>query len=84
MPTILLLEGARRRLPEGPSWLRRSDWKLVDVATAEETVRAVAAHGPSLVIVDLEEDPEGALETVRTVRADPAARNVPLLVLAPP
>ena len=84
MPTILLLEGARRRLPKGPSWLRRSDWKLLDVATAEETVRAVAAHGPSLVIVDLEQDPEGALETVRAVRADPGARNVPLLVLAPP
>ncbi len=84
MPTILLLEGARRRLPEGPSWLRRSDWRLLDVATAEETVRAVAAHRPSLVIVDLEQDPESALETVRAVRADPAARDVPLLVLAPP
>ena len=84
MPTILLLEGARRRLPEGPSWLRRSDWKLLDVATVEETVRAVAAHGPSLVIVDLEQDPEGALEAVRAVRADPVARDVPLLVLTPP
>ena len=84
MPTILLLKGARRRLPEGPSWLRRSDWKLLDVATAEETVRAVAAHGPSLVIVDLEQDPEGALEAVRALRADPAARDVPLLVLTPP
>ncbi|MFI5121213.1 MAG: PilZ domain-containing protein [Thermoanaerobaculia bacterium] len=84
MPTILLFEGARRRLPEGPSWLRRSDWKLLDVATAEETVRAVGAHDPSLVIVDLEQDPGGALETVRAVRADPAARDVPLLVLAPP
>lgn len=84
MPTILLLEGARRRLPEGPSWLRRSDWKLLDVATAAETVRAVAAHGPSLVIVDLEQDPEGALEAVRAVRADPVARDVPLLVLTPP
>jgi CheY-like chemotaxis protein len=84
MPTILLLEGARKRLPEGPSWLRRSDWRLLDVATAEETVRAIAAHDPSLVIVDLEQDPEGALETVRAVRADSAARSVPLLVLAPP
>lgn len=84
MPTILLLEGARRRLPEGPSWLRRSDWRLLDVATAEETVGAVAAHRPSLVIVDLEHDPEGALETVRAVRSDPATRDVPLLVLAPP
>ena len=84
MPTILLLEGARRRLPEGPSWLLRSDWKLLDVATAEETVRAVAAHRPSLVIVDLEEDPEGALEAVRAMRADPLARDVPLLVLTPP
>jgi CheY-like chemotaxis protein len=84
MPTILLLEGARRRLPEGPSWLRRSDWKLLDVATAEETVRAVATHGPSLVIVDLEQYPEGALETVRAVRADPVARDVTLLVLTPP
>lgn len=84
MPTILLLEGARRRLPEGPSWLQRSDWTLLDVATAEETVRAVAAHRPSLVIVDLEQDPEGALEAVRAVRADPAALDVPLLVLTPP
>jgi len=84
MPTILLLEGARKHLPEGPSWLRRNDWKLLDVATAEETVRAVAAYGPSLVIVDLEQDPEGALATIRTVRADPVARDVPLLVLAPP
>ncbi len=83
MPTILLLEGARRRLPEGPSWLRRSDWKLIDVATAEGTVRAVADHRPSLLIVDLEQDPEGALETVRAVCADAAARAVPLLVLAP-
>ena len=84
MPTILLFEGARKRLPEGPSWLRRSDWKLLDVATAEETVRAVVAHRPSLVIVDLEQDPEVALETVRAVKADPVAHGVPLLVLTPP
>jgi PilZ domain-containing protein len=56
----------------------------LDVATAEGTVRAVGAHRPALVIVDLEQDPEGALETVRAVRADPVAHGVPLLVLAPP
>src|ERR1035437_953646 len=84
MPTILLLDGARRRLPDEPTWLRRSDWSLRDAATADEALRAVAAHTPALVIVDFERNPETALEAVRALRADPAGRDIPLLVLAPP
>jgi CheY-like chemotaxis protein len=84
MPTILLLDGARRRLPDEPTWLRRSDWSLREVATADEALRAVAAHPPALVIVDFERSPEAALEAVRTLRAHPAGRDIPLLVLTPP
>ncbi|MCM3876874.1 MAG: PilZ domain-containing protein [Thermoanaerobaculia bacterium] len=84
MPTILLLDGARRRLPDEPTWLRRSDWSLRDTATADEALRAVAAHRPALIIVDFEQNPEAALEAVRALRADPAGRDIPLLVLTPP
>jgi CheY-like chemotaxis protein len=84
MPTILLLDGARRRLPDEPTWLRRSDWSLREVATADEALRAGAAHSPALVIVDFERNPEAALEAVRALRADPAGRDIPLLVLTPP
>jgi CheY-like chemotaxis protein len=84
MPTILLLDGARRRLPEGPSWLSRSDFALRDASTAEEAVRLVAASRPALVIVDLEESPEVALAAIRAIREDAAGRSVPLLVLTPP
>lgn len=84
MPTILLLDGARRRLPDEPTWLRRSDWSLRDAATADEALSAVAAHPPALIIVDFERNPEAALEVVRALRADPASREIPLLVLTPP
>jgi len=84
MPTILLLDGARRRLPQEPKWLSRSDWSLRDASTAEEALRAVAAHPPALVIVDFERSPETALEAIRALRADPVGRHIPLLVLAPP
>jgi len=81
MPTILLLDGARRRLPEGPSWLSTSDVTLLDAVTTEEALDAVAASRPVLVIADLERNPEAALEAVRALRA---AHEVPFLVLAPP
>lgn len=84
MPTILLLDGARKRLPHEPKWLSRSDWSLRDAATAEEALRAVASHPPALVIVDFEWNPETALEAIRALRADPVGREIPLLVLAPP
>ncbi len=84
MPTILFLDGARRRLPDEPTWLRRSDLSLRDVATADEAARAGAARPPALLIVDFERNPEAALEAVRALRADPAGRDVLLLVLAPP
>jgi CheY-like chemotaxis protein len=84
MPTILLLDGARRRLPGEPTWLRRSDWSLRDAATADEALRAIAAQPPALVVVDFERNPEAALEAVRALRADRAGRHVPLLVLTPP
>jgi CheY-like chemotaxis protein len=84
MPTILLLDGAGRRLPDEPTWLRRSDWSLRDAATVDEALRAIAAQPPALVIVDFERNPEAALEAVRALRADPASRDIPLLVLAPP
>jgi len=84
MPTILLLDGARRRLPHEPKWLARSDWSLRDAATAEEALRAIASHPPALIIVDFERNPETVLEAIRALRADPVGREVPLLVLAPP
>jgi CheY-like chemotaxis protein len=84
MPTILCLDAARRRLPDGSSWLRRSGWTLQDATTPDEALRIVAASRPSLVIVDLEENAEFALEAVRALRADPGARDVSLLALTPP
>ena len=84
MPTILLLDGARGRLPDEPTWLRRSDWSLRDAATADEALQAVAANPPALVIVDFERNPEAALEAIHALRADPAGRGIPLLVLVPP
>ena len=84
MPTILLLDGARRRLPDEPTWLRRSDWSLRDAATADEALRAVAAHPPALIVVDFEWNPEASFDAVRALRADPASRDIPLLVLTPP
>jgi len=83
MPTILLFDGARRRLPDEPTWLGRSDWSLRDAATAEDVLRAVADSRPALVIVDFESSPERALEIVRALRAAPVGRDIPLLVLAP-
>lgn len=84
MLTILLFDGARRRLPDEPTWLGRSDWSLRDAATAEEVLRAAADSPPVLVIVDLESGPERALEAVRALRAAPSGGEIPLLVLAPP
>lgn len=84
MPTILLLEGARRRLPEEPTWLRRSEWSLREAATVEDALSAVAADPPALVIVDLERNPGAALEAVRALRSDRIGRDIPILVLTPP
>ncbi|HEX5854850.1 MAG TPA: PilZ domain-containing protein [Thermoanaerobaculia bacterium] len=81
MPTILLLDGARRRLPEGPSWLSTRGVILLDAVTAEEALEAVTASGPVLVIADLERNPEAGLAAVRALRA---GHQVPFLVLAPP
>ena len=85
MPTILLLDGARRRLPEGPSRLSTSDVTLreADAVTAQEVLEAIAASRPALVLADLGVNPEAVLEAIRALRADPAAPAVPFLVLAP-
>jgi CheY-like chemotaxis protein len=80
MPTILLLDGVRRRLPEGPSWLSTGGVTLLDAATTEAALDAVAASGPILIIADLESNPGNALEAIRALRA---AHEVPFLVLAP-
>ncbi len=84
MPTILLLDGARSRLPDEATWLRRSNWSLHEAATAAEALRAIANHPPALVIFDLGRDAETALSIIRALKADASSRVLPLLVLAPP
>lgn len=84
MPNILLLDGARRRLPKAASWLSAGDVDLRDARTPEEALDAIAASRPDLVVADLERTPRAALDAFRTIRSAPAAQDVPFLVLVAP
>jgi len=61
--------------------LRSAEREIVVTYSGEEGLRAIAAHRPDLLIVDIMMPGMSGLEVVSTLRADPATRDLPIIIL---
>jgi CheY-like chemotaxis protein len=55
---------------------------VISVSSADEALEAVQLHGvPDLVVLDIVMQGSSGLDLLRTFRADPASRRMPVLLL---
>ena len=79
---ILLVEDDRflRRACEVS--LRQRGFSVTLAADGEEALRQVRAERPDLILLDLLMPKMTGIEVLRTLRADPATREIPVLILS--
>ncbi|HEX6209243.1 MAG TPA: ATP-binding protein [Methylomirabilota bacterium] len=62
--------------------LLRSRWEVEAVADGEAALAAIRARPPDLVLTDVMMPRLGGFELLRAVRADPASRHIPVILLS--
>ena len=79
---ILLVEDDRflRRACEVS--LRQRGFSVTLAADGEEALRQVRAERPDLILLDLLMPKVTGIEVLRTLRADPATKEIPVLILS--
>ena len=61
--------------------LRRNGCTVLEAADGDETVALARAHDPALLLVDFRMPGVDGLSAIRTLRAEAATRDVPVIVM---
>lgn len=79
---ILLVEDDRflRRACEAS--LRKRGFIVLTAVDGEEALQMIRAHPPALVLLDLLMPKLSGIDVLRTLRADEATRDIPVIVLS--
>ncbi len=79
---ILIVEDDRflRRACEGS--LRQQGFSVLTAADGEEGLRMAQAERPDLVLLDMLMPKRSGMDVLRTLKTDPATRNIQVLILS--
>ncbi|HLF93954.1 MAG TPA: response regulator [Planctomycetota bacterium] len=61
--------------------LSKQGYEVIDCGDGETVLQAAVANRPDLILTDLEMPGVSGVEVIRRLRADPAVRDIPVLVL---
>src|SRR2546430_7494449 len=81
-PKVLLAEDDRLLRTAAVSTLRRAGFDVRAAEDGEETVALAAAERPDLILLDLVMPRVDGFEALRRLKADPATRAIPVIVLS--
>jgi two-component system cell cycle response regulator DivK len=61
--------------------LGSSGYELAEARDGEEALKAVAARRPDLILMDIQLPVMDGYEATRRIKADPASRDIPIIVI---
>ena len=79
---VLIVEDDRFLRRACETSLRRRGFDVVTASDGEEALRLVREEPPALLLLDMLMPKVGGIELLRTLRADPATRDVRVLILS--
>ena len=81
MTTILLVEDNEMNRDMLARRLRRKDFEVIVAVDGQQGVDLAREQGPDLILMDLSLPIMDGWTATRTIKADPALRNVPIIAL---
>jgi CheY-like chemotaxis protein len=79
---ILLIEDSKfQRIANGRA-LVKAGYSVVHAGDGEEGLRAAREHAPDLILLDLMLPKLSGLDVLRTLKADPLVKHIPVIVLS--
>ena len=81
MKTILYVEDNELNRKIVRDLLRRTSYRLIEAADGEAGIAAALEHRPDLILMDVQLPKVSGIEAVRTLRADPATRDTPIIAI---
>jgi CheY-like chemotaxis protein len=79
---ILLIEDSKfQRIANGRA-LAKAGYSVVHAGDGEEGLRAAREHAPDLILLDMMLPKLSGLDVLRTLKADPLVKHIPVIVLS--
>jgi two-component system cell cycle response regulator DivK len=78
---ILLVEDNEKNRKLAHDVLVHQGYRVVDAESAEDALRLVRDHSPSLVLMDIHLPGMNGIEALRRLRADPATSAIPVMAV---
>ncbi|HAT33408.1 MAG TPA: hypothetical protein DCW29_21945 [Janthinobacterium sp.] len=81
--TLLYIEDNQANLELVQALLeRRDDVSLLSAADGNQGLRLARAHGPDVILLDINLPDMNGMDLMRTLRADPATVHIPVMALS--
>ena len=62
--------------------LTNAGYEVTEAENGEDAIRAASAHRPDLILMDIQLPVIDGYETTRRLKADPAVRAIPVIVIS--
>lgn len=82
MPTVLYAEDDLEHRTMVRVALGNTDVDLIEAADGEEAIQKIQAEQPDLILLDLFMPKFDGYKVMHAVKADPATKNIPIIVLS--
>ena len=81
MKTILYVEDNELNRKIVRDLLRRTSYRLIEAADGEAGIATALAQHPDLILMDVQLPKVSGIDAVRTLRAEPATRDTPIIAI---
>ena len=61
--------------------LTNAGYEVIEVENGEEAIRAASAHGPDLILMDIQLPIVDGYEATRRIKANPDLRHIPIIAV---
>ncbi|HQN92020.1 MAG TPA: response regulator, partial [Methanoculleus sp.] len=81
MYTILIVDDSPMIVDVFATMLQRGGYKPITSLSGEECLEVLKTTPPDLILLDIMMEPMDGWETLEKIKANPATRNIPVLML---
>jgi twitching motility two-component system response regulator PilH len=80
--TVLVVDDSRTMVHAMASFLERYGYRTLSAFDGVQAVAAARAHAPDLILMDIVMPNMNGFEATRTLRKDPATRDIPVIIVS--